>query len=176
MATKGEVRMSIDKMKSLLEGLKHVPEIQVGVFEGKSARSDKGLTNADLAMIHEYGSPEHNIPPRSMLKVPISEHAKEIMEPFKNKAEAFLATAKLMDVWKSIGVACEKIVQQAFDTGGFGKWPSLKYATLLAKAKGSLKKRKGTLAQIYAGQVGQGILINTGQLRRAFSSRVRMRF
>lgn len=173
---KGEVRMSIDKMKSLIEGLKQRPDIQVGVFSGKTARPDGELTNAALAQIHEYGSPEHNIPPRSMLRVPIAEHSKEIMEPFKGQAESFLAKSSLLKLYKLIGVAAEKIVQQAFATGGFGKWASLKYATLLAKNKGSLKKRKGTLAQIYAGQVGEGILIDSGQLRRSFSSRVIMKF
>lgn len=163
-------------MKSLVEALKTKPEIQVGVFGEKAHRRNGKLTNADVAMFHEYGNPEHNLPRRSMLRDPISTHAKEIMAPFKTNGIKFLEKGSLVDLYKLIGIACEKIVQQAFDTSGFGTWPALQYSTMLAKLKGSLKKRKGQLAQVYTGETGQGILIDTGQLRRAFSSRVLMRF
>lgn len=176
MAKQGSYRMDISKLTGFYEALKTKPSIQVGVFSGKTARKDGALTNADLAMYHELGSPEHNLPARSMLKVPIADHAQEIMEPFKGKAEQFLYKSTLLNLYKLIGIAAEKVVIQAFATGGFGKWAPLTYGTLLAKLKGSLKVRKGKLAQIYSGQVGQGILIDTSQLRRAFSSRVVMKF
>lgn len=189
--------MDIKKLQDLYEGLKETPHIEVGVFSGKSARSDGPLTNAALASIHEFGAPKAGIPPRSMLRVPIADHAKEIMAPARGKAEAFLKRGTLLQLYKTIGVAAEKIVLQAFQTGGFGKWPSLKYSTLLQKLRGphgarqverkgklvwinkkgrSLAKRKSLIGQIYAGQIGEGILIRTGQLRRSFSSRVRMAF
>lgn len=175
MASGGTVTMDLKKMQSLYEGLKTKAVIQVGVFADKSARNDT-LTNASLAAIHEFGSPEHNLPARSMLKIPIADHAQEIMEPFKGKADSFLRKGTLLQLYKLIGVACEKVVDGAFQSGGYGKWAPLKYSTLLAKFKGNLKTRKGKLAQIYAGQVGEAILIKTGQLRRSFSSRVRMTF
>lgn len=167
--------MNIKKLQDLYENLKQTPHIEVGVFESKSARKDK-LTNADLAMYHEYGSPAHNLPARSMLKVPLADHAQDLIAVFKGKAEAFLVKGTLRQLYNLVGKAGEKIVIGAFDTGGYGKWPPLTYGTLLGKSKGSLKVRKGKLAQIYAGLTGQGILIRTGQLRRAFSSRVRMAF
>lgn len=179
MGKSGSVSIDIKKMQDLLENLKQTAHIEVGVFAGKSARPDGGLTNATLASIHEYGSPVHNLPPRSMLRTPIHDHAKEIMAPFKGKVDALLKKGTLLQMYKTIGVAAEKIVDQAFDTGGFGRWPSLTYKTLLAKSARvgrSLKTRKGKLAQIYAGLVGEGILIRTAQLRRSFSSRVRMSF
>lgn len=175
MAKKGYVSMNIDKLKQLHKGLQTKALIQVGVFQDKSARKEVGLTNADLAMYHELGAPEHNLPARSMLKTPIADHAQDIMAPFKGKAEALLGKGTLEHLYKLIGIAAEKIVLGAFKTGGYGKWASLKTSTLMAKLKGNLKKRKGTVAQIYAGQVGEGILKDTGQLQRAFSSRVKMR-
>lgn len=174
MAKKGSVVMDIQKMNDLIEGLKRRASIQVGVFAGKAARTDGPLTNASLAAIHEYGSAEHNLPPRSMLRVPIGDHIKEIMDPFKGKAVQMLKAGSLLQMYKKIGVAAEKVVLQAFQTGGYGKWPDLTYKTLLRKLKGSLKVRKGKIGRIYAGQVGQGILVDTGQLRRSFSSRVRL--
>lgn len=176
MAKVSSYAIDIDKMKALLESLKTRPDIQVGVFADKTARTDGPLTNADLAQIHELGAPQHGLPARSMLKVPIAEHASEIMEPFRGRAEAYLVKGTLLSMYKLVGVACEKVVLGAFKSEGYGKWAPLKYSTLLSKLKGSLRKRKSKIGQIYAGQVGQGILIRTGELRRAFSSRVRMGF
>lgn len=176
MATVSAVSMDIKKMHQLVENLKRRAVISVGVFQDKTARKEKGLTNAMLAQYHELGVPEHNLPARSMLKVPIGDHAQEIMSDFKGKADAFLVHSKLISLYKLIGIKCEKIVLGAFDTGGYGKWAPLKYGTLLGKFKGNLKTRKGKLAQIYGGQIGEAILIRTGALRRAFSSRVRMTF
>lgn len=173
--------MDIRKMKDLIEGLKAKAHIQVGVFTDKTARKDGGLTNADLAMYHELGAPEHGLPARSMLKVPLADHAQDILAPFKEQAQAFLVKGKLATLYKRIGVAAEKVVLGAFQTGGYGKWASLAYSTLLAKLnrgkKGrSLAKRKSIIGRIYAGQAGEAILIDTGELRRSFSSRVRMTF
>lgn len=173
---KGTVTMNIEKLRDLYENLKQTPHLEIGVFESKTARSDKGLTNAAIASFHEFGSPEHNLPRRSMLKVPIADHAAEVMAPLKGKAEAFLVTGTLKQLYNLVCIAALKVVDGAFQTGGYGKWPPLTYGTLLGKWKGSLKKRKGILGQIYAGLTGEGILIRTSQLRRAFSHRVRMDF
>lgn len=166
--------MNIEKMETLAENLKQRASIQVGVFESKSARESGKFTNADLAAIHEYGSPEHNLPPRSMLHVPIAEHSSEIMAPFKGKAEQFLIKGKLKNLYDLIGFACEKVVLGAFETGGYGKWAPLKSNTIWRKLKGSLASKANKFWNIKAGNTGMGILIDTGQLRRAFKSRVIM--
>lgn len=172
--------MSIDKLESLYEALAKTPDIQVGVFSGKTSRSDGDMDNAALAKIHEFGSPEHGLPARSMLRIPLADHAQQIMAPFFSHGMEFLKTNTLKQLYENVGAAGLKIVMQAFDTGGFGKWVPLTYGTMLAKLNRgkngtSLKKRKGILAKIYSGQVGMGILIDTAQLRRSFSYRVRMK-
>lgn len=168
--------MDIKKLQQLYEGLKERPSIQIGVFSGKTTRktAKDDLTNADLAAYHEHGAPEHGLPARSMLRVPIADHAEQIMSVARDKAEMLLSRGGAIRLYKMIGVAAEKVVLGAFQTGGYGKWASLKYSTLLGKIKGSLARRKKIIGQIYAGQVGESILIRTGQLRRAFSSRVIM--
>lgn len=175
MAT-SNVRMDIKKMEDLIENLKQKATIEIGVFQSKNARKEQGMTNAVLAGIHELGSPEHNIPSRSFLKIPLADHRQDIINVFKGKADEFLKKSTLLNLYKLVGIKGEKIVDGAFQSGGYGKWAPLKYSTLLGKFKGNLKTRKGKLAQIYAGQVGQAILIRTAQLRRSVSSRVRMSF
>ena len=174
---KSSVRMDITKMQKLVEQLKVKATIQVGVFADKSARKSGELTNAALAQIHEYGSPEHGLPARSMLHVPIHDHASEIMKPFIGKAEAFLAKGTLINLYKLIGVAAERVVNDAFATGGYGKWPSLTAGTIWRKLRKGKKLSASHVRKywdIVAGNIGQGILIDTGQLRRSFASRVRM--
>ncbi len=175
MAKKGSVGMDIRKLNQLYEGLKEKPTIQVGVFMAKTHRKVEGLSNADLAMIHEKGAPERGLPARSMLKVPLADHAQQVMGVAKGLAHMLADNGGPKRLWKLVGIAAEKVVLGAFSTGGYGKWPSLKYSTLLGKLKGSLATRRSKIGQMYAGQIGEGILIRTGQLRRAFSSRVIMR-
>lgn len=175
MAKKGYVSMNIDKLKQLHKGLQTKAVVQVGVFQDKSARKEVGLTNADLAMYHELGAPEHGLPARSMLKTPIADHAQDIMAPFKDKASAYLAKGTLEHLYRLIGIAAEKVVLGAFKTGGYGKWASLKNATIWRKLKGNVAKKANTFWNIKAGNIGEGILKDTGQLQRSFSSRVRMR-
>lgn len=170
------VRMDLTKMEKLVEQLKTKAVIQVGVFADKTARKSGKMTNAALAQIHELGSPEHNLPPRSMLRTPIHDHAQQIMKPFIGHAEAFLAKGTLLNLYKTIGIACENVVSGAFTSGGYGKWPSLTYRTLMGKLKGSAATRLNKYWNIRAGNVGEGILIRSGELKRSFSSRVRMTF
>ncbi len=174
MIKRGSVSIDLKKLHQLYEGLKERPCIQVGVFSG-STRKKGELTNAELAAYHEDGSPEHNLPARSMLKVPLHDHAEQVMLPFKGNAEAYLRKGSLMGLYRLMGVACEKVVLGAFNSGGYGKWAPLKNATIWSKLKGSLVSRANKFWNIKAGNVGSGILIRTGQLMRAFSSRVRMR-
>ena len=47
------------------------PHIRIGVFaeeKGAGATRDDGITNVELAAIHEYGAPEANIPERSFIR------------------------------------------------------------------------------------------------------------
>lgn len=176
MAKNGSCTMDIQALMNLRENLKTRANIEVGVFSGKSARREGGLTNADLAMYHEYGSPEHNLPPRSMLREPIFDHMKEIMAPLRANLQAFITKSGDKKLYDSVGILCLKVVLDAFHTGGFGKWAPLKEETIWRKLRKfkSMSTRLGKFAAIQAGDIGQGILINTAQLRRAFDWRVRM--
>ncbi len=192
MARQPSVRMDIQKMRDLIDTLRSTRvAVRVGVVDGigryagtkaevgkkrkGGASADSHLTNAQLAKIHEFGSPQHGLPARSMLNVPLADHRDEWIAVFKNKAEAFLVRGKLMDLYALMGVAAEKIVDGAFRTGGYGKWPALTRRTLMAKLSGSLATRKAKLVKIFSGEIGMGILIRTAQLRKSFGSEVVVR-
>ena len=183
MGKKGKVEMNLDGLKSMLKELSTRPVLSVGVFAGKGDDRTTGgenVDNAALAMIHEYGSPVSNIPPRSFIRQPLADHAKEIMAPFAGKCDDFVKANGLAKLLTLVGKKCEFIIDGAFATDGYGKWAPLKGSTIMAKLnqgrkrKLSVKARRNTLGMIYAGQVGAGILKQTQQLRRSIASRVKM--
>lgn len=146
--------------------------VKVGIFGNKNARgiaSDKKagksgirsvirgskstLTNAELGLIHELGSVERGIPRRSFLRMPISTRSKEILaDAFKGAVE-LLAQGNIRRILARLGIACEKAVQLAFATRGFGSW---------APDQAQTARRKGSNQP----------LIDTAQLRRSVASQV----
>lgn len=146
--------------------------VKVGIFGNKNARgitsakkagsaglrkvikgSKSTLTNAELGLIHELGSIERNIPPRSFLQMPISTKSKEILADAFKGAPELLAKGQIRQILARLGFACEKWIQIAFGTRGFGTWAPDRLATALRKGSGEP-------------------LIDTAQLRRSISSQV----
>ena len=101
-----------------------------------------------------FGSISRNIPARDPLYQPLIRHKRELIRKIGTGAmkEAF-QSGNYLKMFKLLGIAAEEIVQKAFETGGDGRWPALKQATI--DAKGS-----------------SAPLIDTGQLRRSVSSDV----
>lgn len=115
----------------------------------------EGLTNPEIAAKHEFGL---GVPRRSMLRMPLHLHGDKVVAAAKADAarslrEAARAPKKTAEkVLKRVGIAAEGLVDEAFETGGFGSWKPL--APLTVELKGSA-----------------AILIDTAQLRRAVDSR-----
>lgn len=127
---------------------------------GKPSRtsgSSGGVTNALVGFVHEFGSLENNIPVRSFLRLPLMEKKKEIVKFFASGAmKKLIEEGDVVRIFQLLGVKAEQIVQRAFETQGFGHWPSIKPQTA---------ERKGSTA----------ILIDSAQLRGAVSSDVKMK-
>lgn len=137
-------------LSNLLKALKgELPMVKVGIL-GSSARSDSS-SNAFIGRNHEFGI---GVPMRSFLRMPINEHFQKALD----STDAFdEATAKLViqigDIrpWLTkVGIVAEEVIQEAFKTGGFGKWKAsnMKYKT------------------------NQQTLVETGQLSKSITSEV----
>lgn len=130
------------------------PVVKVGILGDKNARSgdDTGETNASIGAKHEFG--DDGLPIRSFLRAPIAEHFDSYLQKAGGVDQKLTKEAingkSLMVVMKKLGMLAERIVQDAFDTGGFGKW------------KPSNMKNK-TVHQT---------LVETQQLRNSISSEV----
>lgn len=136
------------------------PVVHVQDKEGNTKpRIKKGkasLTNAELGLVHELGSPSRGIPARSFLRMPLFLKQDDIIAEAAPLAKEKMATGNLRGVLVVLGVTCENVIQDAFGSAGFGNWAPDSSAT---------KARKGSAAP----------LIDSGQLRKAITSSVEKR-
>lgn len=57
------------KLIKIVKQLEINPEVRIGIFEGHAGRDGTGaLTNVDLGIIHEFGTPNNRPPERSFLR------------------------------------------------------------------------------------------------------------
>lgn len=113
------------KLKQLIKAFKgKAPVARVGILGKKSARTDDELNNASIGAAHEFGT--EKLPVRSFLRMPLTEKINGELQ----KAGAFkqdtlkkvIAEGSLRAWVAAVGVIGEKIVKEAFATGGFGRW------------------------------------------------------
>jgi len=175
------VRLNTDPLEAIEKELKKQYVAQVGVLGsnaggrlaikdekigGKSGnrkvpvvQGESSLTNADIGLIHEKGSPVNNIPRRSFLEVPLTMKMPGEMGKLGTWFSDSFKAGSIELVYKRLAKVAEGIVLQAFPTSGYGTWPALKRGSTQIAGYG---KHGGDEAH----------LIDTGQLRQSISSRV----
>jgi hypothetical protein len=169
----GVIKMDLEKLTMIERALKSNFITEVGVLGNKTSRSTAGavmkagghkktkqpadMTNAEIGLVHEKGSLSRNIPRRSFLLMPLIQKGPALMRVRHTLWNKFLAgdqsKGSLRAAYRDLGIFAENIVQKAFASGGFGKWPKL--------APQTIRRKKSS-----------GILIDTAQLRRSIDSRV----
>lgn len=137
---------------------KHKNSETVTLKSGKRVRMSSGVespfTNAEIAVIHEFGSVSRNIPPRSFLRMPIEEKKNELIRFLgSTRVKTLFDSGDIKKIFKILGIEAERIVQRAFESRGFGRWDPNAPSTIAAK---------GSSAP----------LIDTSQLRRSITSKV----
>lgn len=154
MPSKIKVKSDLKGLEQLQENLKTKLVAKVGIFADDNQRDDGGLTNVQVGARHEFGVISEGLPRRSFLKDPIELQRKELL---KKAGEIIRANLDQPDgdekIFELIGAFGESIVQDAFDTGGYGTWQELSDRAINKKGSAS-------------------ILIDSGQLRRAVISKV----
>ena len=164
MPSNVKVTSNLKGLDQLQENLKTNLVAKLGVFADDNARSSEGdedgeviLTNAEIGAIHEFGVISEGIPRRSFLKDPIEMQKEELLETANKVIKANIAKPNgTRKIFELIGIKGEAIVQEAFESGGFGTWKPLAQSTI--DGKGHEEK-----------------LINTSQLRRSVISKVEKR-
>lgn len=159
MAKKKNLKANID-LKALYDLEKHLEDkyfVKIGILTGKASEThENGISNLELGLVHEFGSLTRNIPQRSFLRFPIEFKRKDIIKFIKKRKDIIrnqILRGDIKVVYQQLGFIAEDIIQQAFETGGFGQWQDIKEKTKKAKKSST-------------------ILIDTAQLRRSITSKV----
>lgn len=157
MADEAIETFNVRGLDQILKALKMKPPVcRVGILGSKNMRTGKSNSNATIGAAHEFEFGTTTIPQRSFLRMPITEMLdKKVESSGALNPDVLTAVIKEGNVrpWLvKIGVIAETIVQEAFDTGGFGKWPAWKTPG-------------------YTNNTGM-LLVDTTQLRNSITSEV----
>ena len=110
-------------------------------------------SNADIGLLHEFGSYTRHVPERSFLRSPLMLYLKDAVSEASSKINKAIMDSDIVKAYSLLGIAAEKVIQEAFKTGGFGQWQKLSSRTI-------------------AGKGSSAILIDSGQLRKSITSKV----
>lgn len=145
--------LNLKPIEQLLKAMKLSGTVQCGIL-GRGKRSD-GKTNALIGAVHEFGSA--TVPQRSWLRVPLADHFTKYLRKSGLLDKVVLAqvlkTGTVKPWLDKCAVVAERVVQDGFSTGGFGKWVGWSAG--------------------YTNNTGQ-ILVDSQQLRNSVTTKVKV--
>lgn len=150
------IQSNFKKLEQLNKNAKVKMIAKIGILGDDANRTDDetGVTNAEIGLTHEFGSKDGNIPRRSFLEDPLIIKKDEINKTIgKLIIEHLTEPNGMAKIFKKVGIEAERVIQEAFASGGFGTWVNLDKKTI---------KRKGSSSK----------LIDKGELRKSISSGV----
>ena len=148
-----EVSGDFSKIEALIADLKEKHFVDIGVFE--SGVTPGGQSIAEYGAYNEFGSitrPDHP-PKRSFIRMPLSEHGDKIVNYVEKHAREHLEASDVKAIFEDIGIGGESVIQEAFDTRGFGTWPENKPSTVARKGSDTPLIDDGTLRHAIAHRV-----------------------
>lgn len=124
--------VNVSGLDQLCKALKKKPPVaRVGIIGSKKERPKDAekkstATNSQIGAAHEYGTKK--LPQRSFLRVPLIDHLQEYMQKKgalgDTEMKQVIKSGTLVPWMKKIAGIAEEIIQDGFNTGGFGKWPA----------------------------------------------------
>lgn len=177
--------------------------VRIGIIGSKAEQqhdSDSGKTNAEIGGYHEFGGTSKNgkeqPPQRSFLWMPLTEQLKFTEPQMKDLKKVmwkqFFVKKSPDKFWQTLLTKALEVIEEAFDTEGYGQWKPLAYKThkLVDKKKGikegSKKHDNYWLGTIKWTDLGDGIedyeyiqgrqvLTDTGKLRHSIGGKIMKR-
>lgn len=148
-----EITGDFSRLEKLIEGLECDFSTDVGVFS--EAKTTDGQQVAEYGAYNEFGSivVKDRPPKRSFIRMPIEQKQEKIETYVSGKAQGHLETGDVKAIFQDIGIACESVIQEAFDTQGFGSWKPNAETTIERKGSSTPLIDDGTLRNVVTSRV-----------------------
>lgn len=152
-----KLKFNVKELERLQVNVKSKYQAQVGVMGNTTQRGDqKGVTNAEVLLVHETGSITKNIPRRSVFES-LNINQDVIMQDIKKIiANDIRKGNPIYETYFKTALVMLEICKEAFFTNGYGTWEPLKQKTIDNKL--SKVKNRGS-AQLFT-LVDEGFLLN----------------
>lgn len=134
----GGVEKTVDRVNEFMKRINELTgsDVLVGIPKSKNARGDSPVGNAQLARIHEFGSPAQNIPARPFLRPGLKAVREKAVEMLKEGAKAALKDEHfdLEATLTKVGILARNSVVRAI-TDPAPPFAPLKPATIRARLR-----------------------------------------
>jgi hypothetical protein len=180
----------VDHVQELLEKVNDLTtaDVLVGIPKANNSRKDSPIGNAQLARIHEHGSPAQNIPARPFMGPGVKEAHKEFVKIMREGASAMIKGEKVNveAMMTKVGILARNAVVRAI-TDPEEPFAPLKPATIRARLRRTAAGRrkikqiraKGISLEAWASQISADgtmnirPLLDTLQMRSSITYVVR---
>ena len=132
---------------------------QVGVLG--NPKSKNGETVVDYAIVHEFGSINHNIPRRSFIKDPLEKHLGDEIRTVEGTLKKLLTQGNIDKAVAVLGMKAVEVIKKAFKTSNDGQWAPLAESTIRNMKYSDPNRHKSWK-----------ILVDTGALQSSITSQV----
>jgi hypothetical protein len=119
------IELKMKGLTQLKKAFRNIPTARVGVLGSKDHRGQGAEnSNATIGARHEFGT--EDLPVRSFLRMPITEKLQAYLEESRaftpDVLEQVIREGSIGSWMEKVGATAERIVADAFATGGFGLW------------------------------------------------------
>lgn len=143
---------ALDKLVANL-GKSHF--VDVGILGDNAGKTEGGgATVAMIGAVAEFGTIDGHVPMRSIIRMPLQTHQAQIQKAVEPRMQKHLETGDVKGIFVDIGIAAEGVIQDAFDTHGFGTWKPNAESTIEQKGSDSPNIDKGLLRKSISSKAG----------------------
>lgn len=153
------VKADMTELNNILRCIKKDYTLRIGILGNDADEQhgeDSGLKNVEVGTFHEFGT--NKMPRRSFLEDPLKEKlsfSNSNIKPLKKVLwKQFFVKNAPEKFFRDLGSKARDIIEEAFNTNGFGRWKQL------STARAKEKQRKN---------LSSHILTDTTQLRHSIS-------
>jgi hypothetical protein len=141
-----------------LEKIKLKPFVKAGITQAKGSRvrEDGKLTTAEIARVHEYGSPSRSIPERSFMRSTLAKNQNKYDRQIAELRDQIFDAGLKMGVRRLLGIIGQSFVADVKGTIRAGIAPKLSQATIERKNARKIAEAKERINKFHVDRDNRG--------------------